>query len=95
MRFVLVCFEINELSVYISIPVHFLQLSRLVRHKYMTSLVIMAGPSTRCALTELEQGQILNEVLEDESVGEFSSDSGSIFDSNYTQLLTPVTHVMV
>jgi hypothetical protein len=43
----------------------------------------MAGLSTSCALMELEQMQILNEVLDSGNIGKFSSDDGSIFDSYY------------
>jgi hypothetical protein len=35
-------------------------------------MVIMAGLSTRCGLTELGQVQVLNEVFDDENVGKFS-----------------------
>jgi hypothetical protein len=39
--------------------------------------------------TEVEQIQVLNEVFNDENIGEMSSDGDSIFDSNYIQLATP------
>jgi hypothetical protein len=45
-----------------------------------------------CALTELENIQVLTEVV-DENIGEFSLDD-SIFDSDYTQLVIPGTHVI-
>jgi hypothetical protein len=45
----------------------------------------MASPSSSHALFEFEQVQVLNEVLDDENVDEFSSDDDSVFDSDYTQ----------
>jgi hypothetical protein len=74
MRSVLVCFEKN-----VSIALYFLQLSWTVRYKYLTLLVIMASPSTRCALAEFEQVQILNEVLENGSGGEYNLDNDKCF----------------
>jgi hypothetical protein len=53
----------------------------------------MAVPSTSRPLTELDQIQILNEVLEDESISEYSSDDDSVFDIDYTQFVTPGTVV--
>jgi hypothetical protein len=44
---------------------------------------------------ELGQMQILNEVVHNENSGDFSFDSDSICDSDYTQLVTPGTHVFV
>jgi hypothetical protein len=38
-------------------------------------------------LVELEQVEVLNEDLDDENIDEFSSDDGSIFYSDYTQLV--------
>jgi hypothetical protein len=43
---------------------------------------------------ELEQIQVLNEILDDENTGEFSLDDDSVFDSDYTQLVTLGTHVI-
>ncbi|XP_021913223.1 piggyBac transposable element-derived protein 4-like [Zootermopsis nevadensis] len=54
----------------------------------------MAGPSTSCAFMELEEIQVLNEVLEDESVSEYTSDDDGVFDNDYTQFVTPGTHVI-
>jgi hypothetical protein len=54
----------------------------------------MAGPSRSCALTELEQMQVLNEVLDNENISEYSLDDDIVFDNNYTQLLTPGIHVI-
>jgi hypothetical protein len=56
-------------------------------------VVTMAGPSTSHALKELEQIQVLNEVL-DEIICEYSSDDDSVFDNDYTQLVTPGTSVI-
>jgi hypothetical protein len=44
--------------------------------------------------TEIEEVQVLNEVLGNENIVEFSLDSGSIFDSDYTQFVTPGTDVI-
>jgi hypothetical protein len=44
----------------------------------------MVGPSTSCALTELEQIEVLNEVLDDETINEYSSDDDNVFDYDYT-----------
>jgi hypothetical protein len=52
----------------------------------------MAGPSTSRALTELEQIEFLNEVLDHETISEYSSDDKSVFDYDYTQLVTAGTH---
>jgi hypothetical protein len=41
--------------------------------------VIIASPSTRCALAEFEKVQILNEVLENGSGGEFNLDNDKCF----------------
>jgi hypothetical protein len=57
-------------------------------------IVTMAGPSTSCALTELEQIEVLNEVLDDTIISEYSSDDDSVFDYDHTQLVTPGTHVI-
>jgi hypothetical protein len=42
---------------------------------------------------ELEKADVLNAVLDDENIGGFSSNA-SIFGSEYTQLVTPRTHVI-
>jgi hypothetical protein len=42
---------------------------------------------------ELEQIQVLNEVS-DENIGEYNLDDDSVFDSDYTQLVSPGTHVI-
>jgi hypothetical protein len=47
----------------------------------------MAGLSSRVPL-ELGQLQVLNEVLDDEDTGEFSLDDNSMFDSDYTRVIT-------
>jgi hypothetical protein len=44
-------------------------------------------------LTELQQVEVLNAVSGDENIGPFSSND-SVFDSEYTQLVTPGTHVI-
>jgi hypothetical protein len=41
----------------------------------------MAGLLRNCALTELEQVQVLNKVLHDEIISEFSLDEDNIFKS--------------
>jgi hypothetical protein len=46
------------------------------------------------ALTEVEQTEFLHEILDEESISECSSDNGSVFDIDYTQLVTPGTHVI-
>jgi hypothetical protein len=51
--------------------------------------VIVASPSTRHVLTEPGQVHVLNGVSDDENIGEFNSDDDSVFDSDYTQLVTP------
>jgi hypothetical protein len=53
----------------------------------------MAGPSTSHALTELDQVQALNAVLNNENTGEFNLDDDSVLHSNYTQLVIAGTHV--
>jgi hypothetical protein len=40
----------------------------------------------------LEQVEVLNEILYSESIGEFSLDNDSFFDSDYAQLVLPRTH---
>jgi hypothetical protein len=47
----------------------------------------MGGPSSRHGLTELEQIQVLNEILDDNVAGEYSSD-----EEDYAQLLHQRTH---
>jgi hypothetical protein len=47
-------------------------------------IVTKADPSTSCALKELEQIQVLNEVLDDENISECSLDDDSVFDNDYT-----------
>jgi hypothetical protein len=54
----------------------------------------MAGPLTSRALTEHEQIEVLNKVLDNETISEYSSDNDSVFDYDYTQLVTPGTHVI-
>ncbi|PNF22004.1 hypothetical protein B7P43_G17607 [Cryptotermes secundus] len=49
----------------------------------------MAGPSTSRALTEVEQVTALNEVLDDETLSNCSSDDESASDYDYTQLVPP------
>ncbi|PNF31583.1 hypothetical protein B7P43_G00790 [Cryptotermes secundus] len=51
----------------------------------------MAGPSTSRALTEVEQVTALNEVLDDETLSNYSSDDESASDYDYTQLVPPET----
>lgn len=51
----------------------------------------MAGPSTSRALTEVEQVTVLNEVLDDETLSNYSSDDDSASDYDYTQLVPPDT----
>jgi hypothetical protein len=53
----------------------------------------MASPSSR-ARTELEQIEVLNEVLDNETISEYSSDDESVFDYDYTQLVTAGTHTI-
>jgi hypothetical protein len=45
----------------------------------------MVGPSLRCGPTEFKQIQILNEILDDNVVGEYSSDEENL------DLYTPVS----
>jgi hypothetical protein len=40
------------------------------------------------------QIEVLNEVLDNEIISEHSSDDDSVFDYDYTQLVTPGTHVI-
>jgi hypothetical protein len=54
----------------------------------------MSGPSISRVLTELQQIEVLNEVLDDETISEYSSDDDSVFDCDYTQLVTPGTLVI-
>lgn len=54
----------------------------------------MAGPSTSSALTQVEQTEFLEEILDDKVVSDFSSESDSECDIDYTQLVTPGTHVV-
>jgi hypothetical protein len=42
----------------------------------------------------VEQIEYLREILDEESISEYSSDSDSDFDVDYTQLVTPGTHVI-
>jgi hypothetical protein len=42
-----------------------------------------------------EQKQVLNEVAHNENIGNFSLNNGSICDSDYTQLVTPGTHMII
>jgi hypothetical protein len=44
----------------------------------------MAGPSTSRALTEVEQIEFLHEILDEESISEYSSDNGSVWYWLYT-----------
>jgi hypothetical protein len=50
--------------------------------------------STGQALTNTEQIQVLNEALDDENIDEFSLDNDSVFNSDYTEVVTPGTHVI-
>jgi hypothetical protein len=43
----------------------------------------MAGPSTSRALTEVEQMTVLNEVLDDETLSNYSSDDDSASDYDF------------
>jgi hypothetical protein len=52
----------------------------------------MVTPATSLALTELEQVQVLNEVIDDKNIGEFSLDNETVFDSDHTKLVTPGTN---
>jgi hypothetical protein len=54
----------------------------------------MDGPSTSHMLTEVEHLQVVNEVLHDENISDFSSDDDSISHNDYTQLVTLGTHVI-
>jgi hypothetical protein len=53
--------------------------------------LIMAGPSTSRALTEVEQMTVLNKVLDDETLGNYSSDNDSASDYDFI-LYTAVCH---
>jgi hypothetical protein len=46
------------------------------------------------SLTEAEQIELLHEILDEESISEYSSDNDSEFDVDYTRLVTPGTHVI-
>jgi hypothetical protein len=54
----------------------------------------MAGASTSRSLTEAEQTALLYEVLDEETVSEYSSDSDSDIDPDYTQFVTPGTRAI-
>jgi hypothetical protein len=54
----------------------------------------MAGPSTSQALTNVEQMEVLYTILDEESISDISLDNDSVFDIDYTQLVTPGTHVI-
>jgi hypothetical protein len=45
-------------------------------------------------LTELEQIEVLNEVLDNETISEYGLDDDSVFDYDYTRLVTPGTHMI-
>jgi hypothetical protein len=49
----------------------------------------MAGPSRSRALTEVEQETVLNEVLDNEILSNYSSDDDSVSYYDYTQLVPP------
>jgi hypothetical protein len=49
----------------------------------------MAGTSRSRALTEVEQETMLNKVLDDEILSNYSSDDDSASDYDYTQLVPP------
>ena len=51
----------------------------------------MAIPSTSRALMEVEQVTVLNEVLDDETLSNYSSDDDSASDYDYKQLVPPET----
>ncbi|PNF40920.1 hypothetical protein B7P43_G14977 [Cryptotermes secundus] len=51
----------------------------------------MAGPSTSRVLMEVEQVTVLNEVLDDETLSNYSSDDDSASDYDYTHLVPPET----
>jgi hypothetical protein len=42
----------------------------------------------------LEEIQVFNDVLDDENIGEFSLNNDNIFDNDYTQSVTPGTHMI-
>jgi hypothetical protein len=58
------------------------------------SCLIMAGPSTSCTLTEVEQVTVLNEVLHDETLSNHSSDddSASDYDFNLYMAIRQFSH---
>jgi hypothetical protein len=45
-------------------------------------------------LRELEQIEVLNKVLDDETISEYSSDDDSVFGYDYIQFVTPGTHMI-
>jgi hypothetical protein len=47
------------------------------------SFLIMAGPSTSCVLMEVEQMTVLNKVLDDEILSNYSSDDDSALDYDF------------
>jgi hypothetical protein len=49
----------------------------------------MAGPSTSRSLTKVEQVTVLNEVLDNKTLSNYSSDDDSASDYDYTQLVPP------
>jgi hypothetical protein len=49
----------------------------------------MAGPSTSRSLMEVEQVTLVNEVLNDETLSNYSSNDDSASDYDYTQLVPP------
>jgi hypothetical protein len=51
----------------------------------------MTSLSTSRVLTELEQVQVLNEVLDIENFGQFNLADDSFFDNDHTQLGTQET----
>jgi hypothetical protein len=52
----------------------------------------MVGPSSRRGLTEFKQIRVLNEILDHNVVGEYSSDEESSDEADCTQLLHQTTH---
>jgi hypothetical protein len=54
----------------------------------------MADPSTSHRAKELEQIQVLNEVLDNENIGEYNSDNDSVYDCVYIQLVPLRTHMI-
>jgi hypothetical protein len=55
----------------------------------------MAGPSRSRAMTGVEQETVLNEVLDDEILSNYSSDDDSVSDYDYTQLVPPEAIVLM